>query len=225
MTEKKDLVATVEPMLRQAHLPEHSINKIITEYTNPWRKYHSLEHLVEMYKHVKRYDPELIAAIAMHDYYYAYEPMPLGYNEFESANAVENLCAEAFDLIEVKEIQKAVIATSFFLVTQSLNQLSKLAQLLCDYDLSNLALPYEDMCYFSNLAIEERKVIMYNSWQKNPTLFMAECARGQIYFFKSMLNRAQIYYINTHWETPARENMIRRISDLRNVAVAGVLTE
>jgi hypothetical protein len=40
-----------------------------------------------------------------------------------------------------------------------------------------------------------------------------------------MLERAQLYYVHTQWEQPARENIIRRLDELRNMQSAQILSE
>lgn len=219
MTDTKHLVEPVKKILRKAGFTEENIATVVNSYQYYWRTYHSLEHLMDMYQYVTDDNTDLVVAIALHDVFYLSTPVQLGYNEYISANMVLQYYPKC-NYTQLQEIQKAIIATGYYYITQAKNNLSELAQLLCDYDISNFALPYEKMCYFSNLALDEAKRL-YSSVPPNSEMFI----RGQIIFFKKMLERSQLYYIHTQWEQPARENIIRRLDELRNMLSTQILSE
>ena len=78
---------------------------------------------------------------------------------------------------------------------------------LCDLDLANLALPYYEYSYWSDLAIEEATEI-YKTDKK--TLL-----RAQVDFCRRMLKRKRLYYKRYEWEAPARENLMQKLIELR----------
>lgn len=196
-------------------------DEIFECYSEPHRKYHTLEHVKFMLdardKGVQSYTPtpvqmslgdqNLIQAIVLHDIVYSTFPQPLGINEYYSAQWASNRGMD-------KEVLEAIIATSFYLCDQRC--LSVVAMELCDLDLSNLALPYEDYNYWAGLAMEEAATIY---GLDRPALL-----RGQACFCNSMLERTQIYYRHPEWEEPARWNLEQKIAELEillNAADAG----
>jgi predicted metal-dependent HD superfamily phosphohydrolase len=93
--------------------------------------------------------------------------------------------------------------------------LSPLAMELCDLDLANLALDYEDYVYWSTLAIEEATTIYFKGKAPSSVLF-----DGQINFCEMMLNRKRLYYRHSEWEDKARQNLQTRIVELEDQPLA-----
>jgi len=188
--------------------------EIVTRYSEPHRKYHTLEHIKLMLdardKSVQSYtatsiqmslgDCNLIQAIVLHDIVYSPFPQPLGINEYYSAQWAEHHGAD-------KEVLEAIIATSCYLCDQ--RHLSIVAMELCDLDLANLALSYEEYSYWASLALEEAAIIY---GVDHVTLL-----RGQAGFCNAMLERAQIYYRHSEWEDRARWNLEQKISELESL--------
>jgi predicted metal-dependent HD superfamily phosphohydrolase len=187
-------------------LSEHDLqgisDMVYNHYAEPHRYYHTLEHLECMLKHANKPTPRnLVIAIALHDLCYCPTPTAPGVNEYYSLEHVDNVPSLPVDV--VMEIKEAILATAFYAQTQHF--LSSLAQELCDLDLCNLALPWKEYCYWSDLAIEEAKNI-YKETITDPTGFKY----GQVVFLAKMLKRDQLYYTHSEWEDPARNNMERR---------------
>jgi predicted metal-dependent HD superfamily phosphohydrolase len=157
-----------------------------------------------MLRHAKKIDPELALSIALHDVFYNSVPEPPGINEYQSARFARIKITE----YDSRPIEEAIIATAFYDKNQTF--LSPLAQEICDLDLCNLALDYDSYCYWSELALEEAKII-FRDFVKDPLGFKY----GQIIFCSKMLQREKLYYIHSEWEQPARENMTRRIAELQ----------
>jgi predicted metal-dependent HD superfamily phosphohydrolase len=170
-------------------------------YKESHRKYHTLEHLECMLHHANKPEEPLVMAVALHDICYKAYPVAPGVNEYCSMEAVDFL--SKFELPLCKEVKEAILATAFY--TQVQPHLSPLAQELCDLDLCNLALDFENYCYWSDLALEEARII-YKNLVKEPIGF----SYGQVMFLNKMLRRERLYYIHTEWEEPARKNMERR---------------
>jgi predicted metal-dependent HD superfamily phosphohydrolase len=175
------------------------MDMVLKAYQQDHRKYHTLEHLECMLRHAQEPEDPLLIAIALHDLVYFPYPVPPGKNELYSLLGVP-IWSKTIPAFEIKD---AILATAFYFETQ--NFLSPLAQELCDLDLCNLALPWEDYCYWSNLAIEEAQIV-YKDFVSHPLGFKY----GQYSFLSKILQRDKLYYHHTEWEDQARTNMEKR---------------
>lgn len=199
-----------------AFFDDHS-KEIVENYAQPHRRYHTLEHVKLMLdlrdKGIQSHtrtkvpmslgDQNLIQAIVLHDFVYDKTPQPLGINEYYSAKWAERIGADV-------EVIGAIMATSFYLCDQ--RNLSVVAQELCDLDLANLALEYEDYCYWADLAIEEAKIIYFQGNDPGTALFW-----GQASFCNEMLERDAIYYRHPEWEDKARLNLEQKLDELEEL--------
>lgn len=195
----KDFVQNV--MVTQG-FSEDMVNTTTACYEARHRYYHTLEHVECMLLHAKEPSYELAVAVLFHDVVYHAQPKSPGVNEYQSARLLNS-----YRLLNTRSMEEAIMATAFYMVDQPF--LDPLAKQICDLDLCNLALPYVDYCYWSDLAIEEAKII-YKDFVKDPMGFKY----GQFAFLSKMLQREKLYYIRTEWEAPARENMERRKTEL-----------
>lgn len=185
------------------------------KYSEAHRRYHTLEHVKCMLDLRDRAfqsqtqtvvpmnlgDSNLVKAIVYHDIVYADVPQAVGVNEFHSATVA---AAQGCDL----EVAQAIVGTGMYMLDQRF--LSPLAQELCDLDLANLALDYDQYVYWSTLALEEALQIYFGGRAPGAVLYA-----GQINFCEMMLNREQIYYRHTDWEDLARANLEQRIDELQ----------
>jgi len=195
----------VHEILSKSGFSNHLCSTIFASYKEPHRKYHTLEHIECMLRHANKPEEPLVMAIAIHDICYREYPVAPGINEHYSMEAVDFL--SKFELPLCKEVKEAILATAFYGQVQA--HLSPLAQELCDLDLCNLALDYEEYCYWSELALDEAKII-YKNLVKEPIGFVY----GQVAFLSKMLQREKLYYSHTEWEEPARKNMELRRTKL-----------
>ncbi len=207
----------IENKLKSPNFPESNVKILIESYTQPWRKYHTLEHVVQMLAHVDDDDMLLKYAVALHDVVYAQYPVALGVNEYRSANTVSKLC-HSLTYFEIKEIEEAIIATAFWQISQPCAVISSLAEDLCDLDLSDLALPYDEMTYWADLALAEAKGLYDKVWvcsNASTEVTNAMLYSGQIKFFTTLLRRDKIYYNHSLFEEKAKENVLRRLTLLQ----------
>jgi hypothetical protein len=81
---------------------------------------------------------------------------------------------------------------------------------LCDRDLANIILPWEEYNCWCELALAEAKILY-------PSLNRKELLRGQASFCSSMLERERIYYRHPEWEDLARCRLEDKIEDLETL--------
>jgi predicted metal-dependent HD superfamily phosphohydrolase len=203
----------VENAIIAQGLSEDVVNTVTACYEARHRCYHTLEHVECMLLHVEEPSSALAVSVIFYDIVYHAQPKSPGVNEYQSARLLNS-----YKLMNTRSMEEAIMATAFYMVDQSF--LDPLAKQLCDLDLCNLALPYNDYCYWSDLAIEEAKII-YKDFVKDPMGFRY----GQFAFLSKMLQREKLYYIRTDWEVSARENMEHRKNDLEKELVALADTE
>jgi predicted metal-dependent HD superfamily phosphohydrolase len=192
----------VQNVMVEHGFSEDMVHTTTACYNARHRCYHTLEHLECMLLHVEEPSYELAVAVIFHDIVYHAQPKSPGVNEYQSARLLNS-----YRLQNTRSMEEAIMATAFYMVDQSFPD--PLAKQICDLDLCNLALPYDDYCYWSDLAIEEAKIV-YKDFVKDPMGFKY----GQFAFLSKMLQREKLYYIRTDWEAPARQNMERRKNEL-----------
>lgn len=204
--EKVGMPQYYQPILRDAYNQEH-------------RRYHTLDHIQEMLKYVPKWHPELeiiLDAILFHDMVHQPIPTPIGFNEALSVGeyVLYNTKLLAFNNPLGKEgdgsleyecrVIEAINATSRHIEDQNL--LHETSKFVLDLDLSTFALPWDEYEIWSNKVREENRIIWKDKTEN-------ELEHGRIAFLKTLLKRQQIYYIQTSWESIARENIQKSIID------------
>jgi predicted metal-dependent HD superfamily phosphohydrolase len=210
---------TLEEAFKHVEMPVVSQLELKKRYSEPHRKYHNLSHIEEMLKWVPNDHPEvfnIIEAILYHDIVHSPSFSPDGLDETLS-------CAEYIvytfsglhhmtttetpfgfegkgSLLNERRVLEAINATARH--TQDQKHLCDVAQIVLDLDLSTFALPWEEYQVWTVRLMEELSL-------KYPDV---DITKGRQVFLAKLLEREKLYYVNTHWEDPARENIKR---DLR----------
>ena len=200
---------TLEEAIKHVEMPEHSLIELKKRYNEPHRVYHNLEHIEEMLRWVPRKHPEvynIIEAILYHDIVHSPSFSPDGLDEALS-------CAEYViytfsphgiegkgSLLNERRVIEAINATARH--TQDQKHLCDVAQIVLDLDLATFALPWEEYQEWTKLLMKELSI-------KYPD---ADIVTGRRVFLTKLLEREKLYYVNTHWEVSARENIKRDMS-------------
>jgi predicted metal-dependent HD superfamily phosphohydrolase len=199
-------------------------------YTEPHRKYHTLEHLSNMLRWVPSLEakegfvdyekPILLNAILFHDLVYLPKPVPLGYNECLSGveytvqeywlktpfvegqlyPRLGNTLFEAFVL-------EAINASAHHHVHQA--NLRPTTEWFLDLDLQSLAQDYDEFKADSDACLEEMAAI-------DPKTNNLDFVKRQSSFLEALLARPKVYYRMSEWEDKARANIAKRLSDLNS---------
>lgn len=183
-------------------MPEAVRETVFSAYAEPHRRYHTLEHVVEMLDCLgesRRFasSPDTVAlAIWYHDV--VYEPAaPPAANEEASAD----LLAAHYTGVESAAAQAMVRHSAHHGPSNDPD-----TQLFCDIDLYRLGVAYNDFLVHSRAVRAEYSHVSDADW-----------ARGRGEFFRGMLARAPLYQ-TTYWrdrlEAQARDNIARTIADL-----------
>ncbi len=183
-------------------LPESARESVFAAYSEPHRRYHSLDHIVEMLdclEESRRFaaSPDTVAlAIWYHDV--IYEPdAPPAWNEEASAD----LLAAHYSGAESAAAQAIIRHSAHHGPSKDRD-----TQLFCDIDLYRLGVAYEDFLGHSRDVRAEYGHVSDADW-----------ARGRGEFFRGLLARAPLYQ-TTFWrdrlEAQARDNIARTIANL-----------
>ena len=192
------------------------------KYGEAHRFYHTLEHVSEMLRWIPREHPEVqnvMEAVIFHDIVYLPTPAPEGLDEalscaeylvytFTSMHQHPQSGMQPFgpegkgSMVNEMRVIEAITATSRHLQDQK--NLCDVAKLVLDLDLSAFALPYED--YMPVQTRVEQDICLRHK------LSAEGAVKARQDFLKSLLARKSLYYVNTHWEKQARDNMERDIA-------------
>ena len=174
------------------------MEQLLAAYQEPWRKYHTLQHLKECLVHLDRYrhlaqrPGEIEAAIWFHDVVYSVRAKD---NESQSAAwAGPALQTAGVDQEAIARIQSHIEATSHAVAPEGTDQ-----QLLVDMDLSILA---SDDIRFAEYEVQVRQEY---SWVP---AFLYKKKRREV--LQSFLSRQAIYgtpEVKLALESRARANL------------------
>lgn len=197
-------------------------------YSEPHRRYHTLEHLKNMLRWVPSLKDRkgfvdyettiLVNAILFHDLVYLPQPVAPGYNE--SLSAVEYTIQEywlktpfvegqlyprtAGTLFEAYVIE-AINASAHHTLFQK--HLRPTSEWFLDLDLQSFGQGYDEFELDSDRNLEELALI----YEKATA---TELRHGQAAFYEKLLARPKIYYRMTEWEDTARTNIRQRLDSL-----------
>jgi predicted metal-dependent HD superfamily phosphohydrolase len=180
--------------------------EIERRYTEPQRHYHTLEHLEALFRHFDRHEDSLAdreavaAAIFFHDL--IYKPGRPD-NEEKSALLAQKALAElGFDEARTAKVQRWILATKRHEPAPEDPDL----EFLLDFDLSILAAPWADYRHYAENV--RREFAFHPDWLFRP---------GRRSVLEGFLRRPAIYrrdVLHAGWETAARENLQREITEL-----------
>lgn len=179
-----------------------SSTQIITfkqNYSQPHKKYHNLNHLEDMLKHLENFDNHsLVYAILFHDYCYDKVKVAAGTNEvFSILTAYDwKMFNSQIRQVSTISVVDSINATAYHHLYQDPILLCGVTKLLLDLDLNSFAKPREEFLKDTKLVQEELTPVYgpnYPEYQKG--------------FYRKLLERPKLYYLKTEWEEPARENI------------------
>lgn len=183
-------------------LPEAARDIVFAAYAEPHRRYHTLDHIVEMLdclRESRRFaaSPDTLAlAIWYHDVIYDPEAPPAGNEE---ASAV--LLSTHYPGPESAAAQAMIRHSAHHLPSRDRD-----TQLFCDIDLYRLGVAHDDFLGHSRDVRAEYGHVSDADW-----------VRGRGEFFRGLLARAPLYQ-TTYWrdrlEAQARDNIARTIAGL-----------
>lgn len=202
--------------------------QIKRNYSEPYRKYHNLDHLKNMLRWVSDlegregyvgYEKQiLLNAILFHDLVYLPRPVSQGYNE--SLSAVEYTVQEYWiktpfvegqiyprignTLFEAYVIE-AINASAYHKVSQS--HLRATTEWFLDLDLQSFAQSYDEFQNDADNVLKEKELI-------DPSMTNLDCRKAQSRFLKELIARPKIYYRMAEWEEKARANIAKRLDYL-----------
>ena len=175
-------------------MSENSLILIADAYSEPHRKYHTLEHLNRMFSYAKENNIPLNKkqkmAIWFHDICY-HIPSKQKSNEESSADLAYILTYKEFGKEGALDIKQMILDTEKHLPT------IEDSKIVIDLDLIDLA--YKDRYVLNGLKLrEEYKQLSDEEWKK-----------GRIKWLKTFLGRQTIFVSKycSHLETDARNNL------------------
>ena len=204
-----------------AEIPLYAQRVVLRCYSEPHRKYHSLEHIEGMLAAATTGFPGIegvLEAVLFHDIvkvnyrapqgmeealsiaeYVSYSMNNIGFHKSPFATGPDgNFRA----LDRERMVIEAINSTAYHLFDQK--NLALTSELLLDLDLFSLASPYEDYAKI-NQSIKEEYLQFCDE---------SEWFRGRAVFIQKMLQREKIYYLHREWEDNARQNLQRELEAL-----------
>jgi predicted metal-dependent HD superfamily phosphohydrolase len=185
------------------HGVSHSVDMLIALYNEPHRKYHNLDHIIElihMARNIRYHDDDpIMAAILYHDI--IYYPC-CAYNEALSADVYWSH-KTGFECTTQAQIEEAIRASKDHTNPNNVS-LPSWAKDFLDYDLRGLA---RDRETYRGSGVK----IWHEYWS---FYSVTEFATGRIKFLKHMLDSPKIYWNHPEWEGPARVNMSTELEEL-----------
>jgi predicted metal-dependent HD superfamily phosphohydrolase len=185
------------------HGTSHAVDMLVALYSEPHRKYHNLDHIIDLigmaYDAGYDYGDPIMATILYHDI--VYYPC-CAYNEALSADIYWSH-KTGFENAEQVQIEESIRASKDH--TSPANEdLPSWAKDFLDYDLRGLARDTET--YRCNGV-----KIWHEYWS---FYSVTEFTTGRIKFLKKMLDSPRIYWNHPEWEGPARVNMSTELEEL-----------
>ncbi|WP_163835334.1 HD domain-containing protein [Spartinivicinus ruber] len=186
---------------------KQALNKIIQQYSQPWRHYHTLNHIEQMLLLFKQYEssitspPTVFFSICFHDYYY----LPWWKNnEKRSADkAIYTLEQLHFGSLN-HDVAQMIIATEKHLpLTNQAPSLLLDCQLFLDFDLAVLGHDWKNYQHYCQQIRKEYWFIPKKKYLK-----------GRKKILSTFLTRDKLYFseeFNAQFEQQARDNIQREI--------------
>ena len=189
-----------------ASIDDNLLGKLLTCYSEPHRKYHSLEHLKECFAHLKtlrsiaEHPAEIELALWFHDAIYKTTRKD---NEERCALwAKESALSNGLPADVADRIYNLIIVTKHTTAPKTQDE-----KIIVDIDLGILGAPQE------RFALYEKQVAAEYWWVPWP---LYPIMRRNV--LKTFLSRKHIYYTNEFhslYETQARENLTQSLSSYR----------
>jgi len=176
--------------------------EISLRYSEPWRKYHTLKHIQNMFKYASEFKVDLTSdekyAIKFHDIVYC-PGSP--YNEYYSAQLVDYF-REKYTLPIISERVKNIILTTKTHKTTNIH-----AYRVIDLDLYELS---DSIKYKQNKLLIRQEYCMYSD---------KEFKESRLSFLKEYSSRSKLFLsdiFSKDVERRAKENMLEEIVELTN---------
>jgi predicted metal-dependent HD superfamily phosphohydrolase len=196
-------------------LPVSTMTDILARYSEPRRRYHTLNHVNKMFKTAERLvkvlDEAQILAVVLHDIVYDI-PAPAGENERKSASYFEKLLLSGEIAMERKEADR--ISAS---ILDTATALSPDYQSIKDWtvpglDLYSLGVTYE---YWQNrqLVMEEYCMVLGSKdWNDGRRKFLTGLKSREYVIGRSFFNTDEAY---RDWHDTMRKNVEQELLTLR----------
>lgn len=175
-------------------------------YNEPWRQYHTLEHVYDML--VKAQNPDYVItspvefaiAILFHDVVYGFRANPCE-NEKQSAQVALHFGSQYFDNFGVNwELVEALIMATTHI--DSLHDSTYLQKLIADLDMSTFGTLAKD----ESLNISNKVIGEYSYFYPYPTVL-----EGHIKFLESLIARGFIFYTSHFLNESAMKDIQMKI--------------
>ncbi|MDE1464965.1 HD domain-containing protein [Spartinivicinus poritis] len=186
---------------------EKALKKLVGQYRQPWRHYHTLKHIEQMLSLFQQYEssisspPTVFFSICFHDYYYL--PWRKNNEKRSAIKAIKEL--EKLHLGSLShDVEHMILATEKHLPSADLFPINKTdTELLLDFDLAILGSQWVNYLHYCQQIRKEYWFVPQNKYQAGrKQILMNFLTRERLYFSEQFF--AQL-------EQQARENIQREI--------------